>query len=94
MNGRKFTKKENLLLKNKSLSHTEVARLTGRTASTICLKRKAMGINEVKGKQPGWKSEDLDQLIEPKRPISEIAKDLGRTYSATYCMYRQLNDHL
>jgi len=94
MNGRKFTKREDLLLKNKSLSHTQVARLTGRTAATVYGRRKALGISDCAGNRTGWKSEDLDQLVDPKKPISEIAKQLGRSYSATYAMYRKLNDHI
>lgn len=94
MNGRKFTKKEDSLLRNKALSHTQVARLTGRTAATIYGRRKALNITECKGKRQEWKASDLDQLVKPKRPISEIAKDIGRSYTATYFMYRQLNDHL
>ena len=95
MNGRKFTKKEDLLLKNKSLSNIQVARLTGRSPASIFTRRKKLGLNgKVSGCRTPWKNEELDQLIEPKKPISEIAKKIGRPYSATYFMYRQLNDHI
>lgn len=95
MNGRKFTKKEDLLLKNKSLSHTQVARLTGRNTASIFTRRKQLGlVGEVAGTRKPWKAEELDLLVGPKIPLNEIAKKTGRKYSAVYSMYRQINDHV
>ena len=95
MNGRKFTKKEDLLLKNKSLSNVQVARLIGRNPASVFCRRQKLGLTgEVAGSRKAWKSEELDLLIGPKLPLNEIAEKTGRKYSCVYSMYRQLNDHV
>lgn len=44
MKGRPFSDEELMLVHDTKLTHTQVANQTGRTASTIYLKRKSLGI--------------------------------------------------
>lgn len=78
MNGKKFTSKELELLNDKSLTHTDIAKLTGRSPSTIFLKRKALGI---KGYKDGSRtlSDYVRSLIyDTTKPSTEVAKLTGK----------------
>jgi hypothetical protein len=74
-NGKAFTEEDLKLVNDTSLTHTEVAKLTGRLASTICIKRKALGVKAKNHLDQYRKHVDL--LTDLTKTNGEIAKILN-----------------
>lgn len=76
MKGRAFTKSELELVKDITLNHTEVAKLTGRSTSTICLKRKKIGVKAIDGSRVYTDAQN-NIITDTSKTNSDVAKTLG-----------------
>jgi hypothetical protein len=76
MKGRAFSKSELELVNDTTLNHTQVANITGRSTSTICLKRKSLGIKAVDGSRV-YTDEQNDVITDTSKTNSEVSTILG-----------------
>lgn len=76
MKGRAFSKSELELVNDTTLNHTEVAKLTGRSTSTICLKRQSLGVKAVDGSRV-YTDEQNDIITDTSKTSSEVARMFG-----------------
>lgn len=74
MNGNPFNTIEVEILKNKNLTHTEVSKVTGRSVSTICLKRKALGVVIKKDGRVTLPESTRELLMDMSKTAKQVAK--------------------
>lgn len=89
-NGKPFTQSEIDLLHNESLSHSDIAELTGRSVSTVCIKRKSLGITKYKRATVKYTPEQLQYVEDLSLTDAKVGRLIGKSNKAVHSKRRAM----